>query len=161
MALDHTISEKEKKKSDIEKIWAEIFLKWLNNKYHFDYFARPVFDTSGTDIEGVSSSGIYLPLKIELTEAKRLKRLDSHLVYDNDQVQKSIIDKEEKYKENVSVKETILLIQGHLHYDWMSDDIKRLRQENRNSPFRGIYYVYHGSTNHPSFIVDIKHAFEQ
>jgi hypothetical protein len=149
-------SEQDKRKSDVEMLYVNIFLEYFNSEYSFDYIAtRPlIFNTVGVDAELRSASNQYSDLKVECVEAKKE---DKYPVFDIDQVQSSIMKKTKKYKEKkVNIKETILLIQGLLGYDWMIDVIDKLRKDNKNTLFKGIYYVYPGDVKEKEYVMDIK-----
>lgn len=149
----------EQKKAASEMAWAEVFIKYFNKKYGFDYVASSIIGVPATDIVAESQSGDFPSLKIELTEAKRLDDpiKDGVKIFDNDNVSSAIEKKEIKYEEaGVNINDVVLLVQGHLTKDWMEDVVIGLRSRYQNSCFMGIYYVCPGGLEESSFVMEIK-----
>lgn len=160
------MSDQEQKKSDFEKIWAEMFLEYYNSEYGFDYSARPKLNVPAIDVIGVSNSGVFPAVKLELTEAKQVERVikygkDKVIFFNINYISEALTKKEEKYRDkDVDIRDVILLVQGHLPKDWMEDIINSLKQTHKNSLFRGIYYICPESVREPSFVMEIKGCSE-
>lgn len=154
---------REERQSRFEKTWAEIFFYHINKKYKFDYEAQALPNSiQATDVIGLSKSGKFPKLKLELSQAtlKEFSEKDI-IIFDCDQVENCIDKKIKKYTERlVNVDDIILLVQGHISLDVIKYDIMKLIKKYNSAPFKGIYYVYPPSyKQNNSFVMEIKKAF--
>ena len=139
-----------------ELFWGKIFIHYINRLGGFDYQVKP-FSTTTTDIRGVSQSGKYPELYMELTWVKeiefnpaKLPTLD--LFFKKEDIEKAIESKTPKINESVekgeNVNHIILLLQGYMSSvcarDILTDEFCN---QYRSNPFRGIYYLVRPPTD--------------
>jgi len=150
------------RKKDCEKKWADIFIRWTNNTYNFDYRSEISYNEGAEDISAKSKSSFFPALILELSEAVKFEGdKEIKIIFDLDQVVETINKKLEKYGNNPSIiNNVILLIQGHLSKSWINDDLKKLKTLYGKCNFKGIYYISCKTTGSEEFVIPIKNAFK-
>ena len=135
---------------DEELFWSKIFIHYINRLGGFDYQVKP-FSTTTTDVKGISQSGKYPKLYMELTWVKEIEFNPAnpptqHLFFKKEDIEKTIeskadksVDKREKGE---NVNHVILLLQGYMPGIYAKDVLTdEFCNQYRSNPFRGIYYL--------------------
>ncbi|MDQ3018482.1 MAG: hypothetical protein M3Q64_01275 [bacterium] len=160
-------------KKNTERIWALVFVDYINKKFGCDYMVAAEFDeNSFVDVRAVSESGDHPTLEMQLTYAIEMPFIayePSDLDYTKKPTQEAIDRKMEKFEERgVDASNLILIIQGYMNRGNAKKAFADSSfKEYAHYPLKGIYYVsppmISGETNESlqqGMVVSIKDAFE-
>lgn len=164
----------EETKRNNELVWASVFIHEINKQNNFDYKLVPERgENSPVDVYGVSESGKFPQLELQLTHAVELPFVAYEEPHKGaDYTKQPTIDAIERKHEKLTrqgadLSRLILIIQGYMNEETADLVFKdSVFEKFVNYEFKGIYYVtplmVSGDTKESlqeGFIIPIKGAF--
>lgn len=134
----------EQTKKEKELFWSQIFIIRINCFMGGSDFYLRHREEGAVDVRGISRSGTYQDLNMQLTWIKDFefdpkKKQTQYLSFSKNTIIEAITRKTKKYSD---VKNVILLLQGYMSKGWARDILdKEFCEQYQGNQFNGIYYL--------------------